>query len=440
MCRLRLSIQYSTKPTLKQLKFVHTADLHLDTPFKGLATWNPLLADRLRDATYRSLVNITNLCINENVDFLLVAGDIFDSENASLAAQIRFLDELRRLTEHNIPVYFICGNHDHLGAWDSSFVLPEGVYRFGSSQVEKITFFRGGKPSADIYGISYSSSHIRESLVPLYKKPGGTAPVSIAMLHGMADVVGYDEKYAPFRLGELLDTPFDYWALGHVHRQRVLSEDPMVVYPGNPQGRDFGETGSKGCYLVEMNEGGKPVARFVPVHHIRFEEIGIDLTGVDSLSDMNDLVGAELDRVFSSLEAGRFMVRLRLTGRTKLHRKLVRSGETEQMTEELNSRYGEGEDFLFVDSIELMTSPPVDVEKLAGRKDFTGELVRTIRRYEADDDMLEQLVEKLFNELPAARVSRETGGLTRQEKRDALDRAKWLLLERLAGDQGNGPL
>ncbi|TVR73432.1 MAG: DNA repair exonuclease [Marinilabiliales bacterium] len=434
-----MSNQYSTKSTLKQLKFVHTADLHLDTPFKGLATWNPSLAERMRDATYRSLVSIINLCINEKVDFLLVAGDIFDSENASLAAQIKFLDELKRLTEQNIPVYFICGNHDHLGAWDSSFVLPEGVYRFGSSHVEKITFSRGGKPAADIYGISYGSSHIRESLVPLYKKTGGAAPVSIAMLHGMADVVGYDEKYAPFRLGELLETTFDYWALGHVHKHRVLSRDPLVVYPGNPQGRDFGETGSRGCYLVEMKEGGKPEARFVPVHHIRFEEVDIDLNGVDSLYDMNDLIGAELDKVFHLQEAGRFMVRIRLTGRTELHRRLMRSGETEQMAEELNSRYGEGEHFLFVDSIELLTSLPVDVEKLAGGKDFTGELVRTIRHYEADEARLEGLVEKIVNELPAARIFRETGELSMQDKRDALERAKWLLLERLAGGPDNEP-
>ncbi len=429
-----MGIQYNTNSTLKQLKFVHTADLHLDTPFKGLSQWNPELAERLKDSTYRALVNITDLCIKEKVDFLLVAGDIFDSESAGLAAQIRFINELQRLTAQRIPVYFICGNHDHLGAWDNSFSIPDGAYRFGSSGVERVTHYIEGEPVADIYGISYKSAHINQNLVPFYRKGENPAPVSIAMLHGMADIIGHDEKYAPFALRELLENPFDYWALGHVHKRRVLNDDPPVVYPGNPQGRDFGETGEKGCYLVEILPGNRTILEFVPVHHVRFEEIEVDLTGVDDFSRLNTFIDNALDNALGENEADRFVLRIRLTGRTSLHRVLNRQGEVEQIAGDLNSRYYDGTGFPVVDSIELLTRPPVDTGLLAGRKDFVGGLIRSIGRIENDERLLRQMLESLLKELPAARIFRETGEPDPDQMHRIIQKAKWLLLDRLVDD------
>ncbi len=426
-----MGIQYSTKSTLKQLKFVHTADLHLDTPFKGLSQWNPELAERLKDSTYRALINIIDLCIKEKADFLLVAGDVFDSENASLAAQIRFINELQRLTAQRIPVYFICGNHDHLDAWDNSFTLPDGAYRFGSSGVEKFTHSRDGEPVADIYGISYQSAHINHSLVPLYRKGENTAPVSIAMLHGMADVIGHDEKYAPFALRELLENPFDYWALGHVHKRVVLNDDPPVVYPGVPQGRDFGETGEKGCYIVEVFAGGRTSLEFVPVHHIRFEEAEIDLTATDDISTFNSSIDKALGNLMNTDEAERIILRIKLTGRTRLHRMLNRPGEIEHITADLNSRYSGGDGFPVIDSIEVLTRPAVDTGLLAGRTDFIGGLVRNIERYEADNEMLEELIERISRELPSSKIFRETGELSPEQKQIILQKAKWLLLDKL---------
>ena len=420
---------------MKQLKFVHTADLHLDTPFTGLSRLDPGLAGRLRDATSRALASIADLCISEKVDFLLVAGDIFESGSAGLAAQIRFINELERLSANRIPVYFICGNHDHLDAWDNSFTLPEGVYRFGSSGVEKVTHFRDGEPVADIYGISYKSSHIRQSLVPLFEKAEKPAPFSIAMLHGMADVIGHDEKYAPFALRELLQKPFDYWALGHVHKRGVLSDDPPVVYPGNPQGRDFGEAGEKGCYLVEVFAGGRTSLEFVPVQHIRFEEAEIDLTATDDISKLSSSIDKALGNLVFTAEAERIILRIKLTGRTRLHRILNRPGEVEQITADLNSRHSGGDGFPVIDSIEVLTRPVIETGLLAGRTDFVGGLVRDIEKYENDNELLEELVERICRELPASKIFRETGELSAEQKQMILQKAKWLLLDKLADDE-----
>ena len=418
-----------------QLKFIHTADLHLDTPFKGLGEWNPWLADKLKDATYRSFGRITNLAISEKVDFVLIAGDIFDSENMSLAAQLKFVAELRRLSENGINSYFICGNHDHLGSWDMGLSLPSGTVRFGSSGVEKITYYRKGEAVADIYGISYQNSYVKENLSLKYNKTGDTAPFSIALLHGMADTAGRDERYSPFSVKNLLAKSFDYWALGHVHRRRILNGDPPVVYPGNPQGRDFGETGKKGCYMVEMVAGRKPVLNFIPLQYVRLEEIEVDLTGHDDISVIADLIDQAKDEVVSSDRNTGFIFRVLLTGRTGLHKTLNIPGEARQLAEELNSRFPEGDPVSWIDSIELMTRPPVDLASLKEGGDFIAALIRNIERYEEDRELIQLILEKLTNELPGARIFRETGQLSESDNLEILDKAEWMLLDRLVSDR-----
>ncbi|MGF1585093.1 MAG: exonuclease SbcCD subunit D [Bacteroidales bacterium] len=421
-----------------KLKFVHTADLHLDTPFKGLSEWNPLLAGKLKDATYKSFSNIIDLCIAEEVDFLIVAGDIFDSESSSLAAQIRFIDELKRLSGMGIQTYFLCGNHDYLGSWVKNFSLPEGVFRFGSESVERFTFSRNGSKIADIYGISYETSHISENLVPQYLKGENPAPFSIAVLHGMADIVGRDENCAPFRVKDILSRPFDYWALGHVHAARVLSRDPLVVYPGNPQGRDFGEKGPKGCTLVEMTSGMKPEVKFVPVQQVRFEDLEIDLTGHNDITILKEVIEEGKSQLAATGRGSGLILRISLVGRTELHKFLNKPGESVQFTHMLNEGQLERDSFSWVDSITVKTSPPADIDRLRNGTDFTAEMIRNIERYETDKPILDDIINKLQEELPLARIFKEMEGFTENEKKDILEHAKWLLIDNLPGDTSGG--
>ena len=153
---------------MTKVKFIHTADLHLDTPFKGLSNWNSDLASKLKDATFKSFRKIIDLCLNEKVDFLIISGDIFDSENKSLAAQLKFVSELKRLSENGIYTYFICGNHDPLSSWLEDLQLPENVFRFNSSKVGNITHRKDNNPVADIYGISYQNKVVNKNLANKY--------------------------------------------------------------------------------------------------------------------------------------------------------------------------------------------------------------------------------------------------------------------------------
>src|SRR5574341_98982 len=202
-----------------KIKFIHTADLHLDTPFKGLSSWNSDLASKLKNATFKSFKRIIDLCIQEKVDFLIISGDIFDSENKSLAAQIKFVSELKRLSEKGIPTYFICGNHDPLSSWLDELQLPENVFRFNSSDVENVTYQKDNRPIADIYGISFQNRIVNINLANNYQLKSNPSPISIAILHGTIGASGPHENYAPFKVEDVVNKGFDYWALGHIHKR-----------------------------------------------------------------------------------------------------------------------------------------------------------------------------------------------------------------------------
>ena len=272
---------------MQKIRFIHTADLHLDTPFKGLSSLNSELANRLKRASLKSYDRIIQLCIENQVDFLIIAGDIFDSDQHSLTAQLTFVEGLKKLASLKIQTYFVCGNHDPFNSWLPTLTMPDEVFRFSPDEVEKFPFKKEGQILADLYGISFPRKEIKKNLASLFKRKQPQASVSIGILHGTTGNPGKHENYAPFSKNDIEGKGFDYWALGHLHKHQVIKENqPTIVYPGNPQGRDFGETGERGCYLVEIAAGSKPVLQFLTTQQIRFEEIEVDLTGLETLNPL----------------------------------------------------------------------------------------------------------------------------------------------------------
>ncbi|HDR88182.1 MAG TPA: DNA repair exonuclease [Bacteroidetes bacterium] len=421
---------------MTKIKFIHTADLHLDTPFRGLSEWNPELAGRLRDATFQSFRNIVNLCLSEEVDFLLIAGDIFDSENRSLAAQLRFVAELKRLTGRDIPVYFVCGNHDPLDSWMESLHLPEGVHRFGTEAVEHITFARNNQPVADIYGISFPEKSVRENLALQFERKIDPAPFSIALLHGTVGNPGPHENYAPFRMDEVANKPFDYWALGHIHKPAVIREaHPAMVYPGNPQGRDFGETGPRGCYLVELSANQKPRLRFLPAQVIRFETVTADLTGEDRFDRLPARVEEAIKGLSAYNESASYMIRLTLSGRTPLHVHLNRPGETTRLAELLNEGQSPEAPFTRIDRIDIRTRPDMDLDQVRKGTDFPAEVLKVFDTYEKDPEKLRALLTEIEKEFGHHAARRHLSELPDEEMNELLDRARWLLMDRLTEEK-----
>ncbi|HEM2323626.1 TPA: exonuclease SbcCD subunit D, partial [Listeria monocytogenes] len=253
----------------------HMADLHLDSPFIGLSTLPQPLFSAIQESTFQSLERITTVAIKEAVDFVLIAGDIYDSEDQSVRAQARFSKEMKRLEVANIPVFMIHGNHDFIEKHKEKLTLPSNVHVF-SEQVEVMSHKTATGVSVNIYGFSYNERHIRSSRVDKYKIQGN-ADFHIALLHG-SEVSSSEEHdvYAPFRVQEISKKGFDYWALGHIHKRQLLAESPSIYYPGNIQGRNRKESGEKGASIITLSEASTTID-FIGTSPIIWEEAVITL-------------------------------------------------------------------------------------------------------------------------------------------------------------------
>jgi DNA repair protein SbcD/Mre11 len=380
---------------MPSLTFIHTADLHLDTPFKGLTSYNPELATRLNEATFRAFERIIDACIREKVDFLVISGDTFDRENQSLGAQLMFLKQVNRLANNEIPVYMICGNHDPLSSWLKQLVLPTNVYRFSSDQPLSVRFFRDKEPIADILGISYHDKALTENIAVRYHRPIDPAPFSIALLHGNLSGSTQHDNYAPFSLVDLLAKNIDYWALGHIHQQQILHPgNPVIAYSGNPQGRDFGEKGPKGCLLVTLSTEHKPLIEPIPTHWVRFDEITVDLSDVALTTDLLDKIRRSIENALND-EVSSSVMRLKLTGRTSLHHSLQQPNAVGDLIAQLNEGQLLKESFRMVDAVRIYTSPEIDLEQRKQGNDYLAAILQAFDRLEADASLLDQSILEL---------------------------------------------
>ena len=252
-------------------RFVHAADLHLDTPFQGYGQSSPILQAALRDASLRAFDSLIDLCIEEDAAFLLLAGDIYDGVNRGLRPQQRFLRGIERLAKENIKVFVIYGNHDPLGeGWGAVRSWPSNIHFFGSEGVEPVEVQLEGGPTVIIYGVSYPTKAVTENLALRYTRTSNKG-VHIALLHATVGSTSEHDAYSPCTLAELAMIGMDYWALGHIHKRAVLAREmPWVVYPGSIQGRSPkpSEMEPKGAYVVEVEGDVIAEPRFVALDHI----------------------------------------------------------------------------------------------------------------------------------------------------------------------------
>ena len=187
---------------MQEFKFIHCADLHIDSPFKGLSSVNTELRDILHESTYKSFLNIVDLAINEKVDCVLISGDIYDGADKSLRAQLRFRNGLQKLADVDIPTFIIHGNHDPLDGWSATINWPESVKIFGGDKVEKYPLMKNGDIIANIFGISFSTRNIYDNLALQFENLEENIP-SIALLHtNVGENTGH-EPYAPASIADL---------------------------------------------------------------------------------------------------------------------------------------------------------------------------------------------------------------------------------------------
>ncbi|MBB6729414.1 metallophosphoesterase family protein [Cohnella zeiphila] len=419
--------------------FLHAADLHLDSPFRGLTNVPPAVRERLKESTFVSFARLVRLARQEKVDFVVLSGDLYDAADRSLRAQLRMQRLLAELREDGIPVFIVHGNHDPENGWQARLDWPDNVRVFGSSEVEAAPVYgRDGRLAAHVYGISFPQGNVTDNLAARFRiRPG--APFHLAVLHANVDGDVRHDNYAPCRLAELASGDFHYWALGHVHDRRIVREYPHVVYPGNAQGRSIRETGPKGGYLVEVAADGRIGLSFRDTADVIWSERTVSIEGMEREQQLRDaLVGAAEE---AKAEAGgrAAVLRIRLEGQGPLHDRLQREAVAVEWLAELREWCGspdESDDWVWADSLLVRTRE--EAAAISPDEDgFLAELQRLALEVSGDSERARALLEEAIE--PALRqpkLREWNGRLTDSQREDLIRRAAGLASWLLGGREG----
>lgn len=365
---------------------MHAADLHLDSPFRGIGDASVSLKKQLQAATLGALGRVVDHTIQSQADFLVIAGDIYDSKDRNLRALVSFRKEMERLAEHNIPVFIVHGNHDPLNGWGSGFQLPPNVVTFGG-RTDTEPFIRRGREAAKITGVSYMKERVTDNLASSFK-PAEGALYSIAVLHANVGHQSGHADYAPATVGELTTAGFDYWALGHVHTRSVLANEPaMVVYPGNTQGRNPRETGPRGCYQVDVDTFGRAHLEFIDTSIARWIQIELSIATLNSMDRLVDMM-LEKARTEKTAFEGPMVARCTIRGNGSLHRDLQRDEMDEELAEILGS-------VVIPESVRIATGPELDLETIAHTETMVSDFLKLAERAMDDPEMRQRMADSI---------------------------------------------
>lgn len=276
---------------MTEIRFLHIADLHLDSPFKGISSIPQNKWRDIRESTFNAFTNIIEYALENKPDFVLIVGDIYDGENRSLRAQALFQNGMESLQSVGIPVLICYGNHDHLSGNWVRFQLPDNVQVFGGEVETKSLNIKG----QEIYisGFSYKERHVLEGMHRHYPTASGNH-IHIGMLHGSVEGNVEHDVYAPFQKHELIAKGYDYWALGHIHKRQTLHNDPPIVYPGNTQSRHRNEKGLKGFYEVTLTKH-HAVLQFIPSSAFIYDVVEVSCEGIVHANELIKHIELTLD-------------------------------------------------------------------------------------------------------------------------------------------------
>lgn len=384
-------------PTL--FKFLHAADIHLDSPMRGLPRYIGVPVEEVRGATREALKNLVNLAIEEEVAFVVISGDLYDGNWDDMSTGLFFCREMARLGAAKIDVFLIYGNHDAESKITKKLPLPSNVYPFGSRKSQ--TFIHEATKTA-VHGRSYKDRDTFENLAATY--PSRTiGHFNIGLLHtALSGKPANHEPYAPCAVAELVAREYDYWALGHVHNFEIVSSAPFIVFSGNLQGRNVRETGAKGGVLVAVDDGTIFDVKHVPLDAVRWAEVEVDLTGCLSNNDVQTAVrGALGASINGDGWTGPLMCRVVITGATAMENILVRDGlSLRDDVRALATQFG---DHIWIEKVIVRTEPVAPGAALAA--DEADEIVMLFEAGNVDPTLKAALGDELTefaNRIPDA--------------------------------------
>ncbi|MGY6710168.1 MAG: metallophosphoesterase family protein [Rhizobiaceae bacterium] len=304
---------------MNSFRFLHAADLHLGSPFSGLAVKDEQVAEQFARATRDAFSNLVTLAIETEVAFMVVAGDVYDGEWRDNSIGLFFNREIARLDRAGIPVVLVKGNHDADSVVTRSITMPDSVRQFGSRKPSTVLI---DEVKVALHGQSFADRAAPDNLALAYPEPVA-GHFNIGVLHTSLTGRPPHANYAPCSVADLRSRGYDYWALGHVHEYELVAENPHIVFPGNLQGRNIRETGPKGAVLVAIEDGRVAGLERVFVDQARFENIAIDITGCETMPDILRVCEAPLAAIAGQAGDRLHALRLRLIGQNPLKGRLL---------------------------------------------------------------------------------------------------------------------
>jgi DNA repair protein SbcD/Mre11 len=383
----------------------------------GLRFLHPNIFKRLQESTFQAFKNLVDLAIAHQVDFVILAGDLFDNENRSIRAQVFLRKEMERLEQEGIDVFLVHGNHDHLGGNWTEIKWPSNVHVFGE-QVEVKKFETKNQTIVHLYGFSYPERHVLDRKINDYHLVTG-ADFHIGILHGNMEGNQEHGNYAPFHISELLEKEFHYWALGHIHKRALLHEEPPILYPGNTQGRHKKETEVKGCYLVNLNESGAELL-FSETSDVVWKEIEIDAANCYTFNELYQLVQESIES--ERIDGKGVIANINIVN-LSLDAKDISSG-IDELLEMIQEDEKDMESFVWPNTMDVQEQVYWEKEELAKSSTFYEELFEVMGQF----DELEKMLSPLYKHPNARKLLTP---LTESEQNELVKEAQTLLIERL---------
>jgi DNA repair exonuclease SbcCD nuclease subunit len=336
------------------ITFLHAADIHLDSPLRGLERYENAPIERIRGATRTSLARLVDLAMENRVDFVLISGDLYDGTWPDYNTGLFLTGQLGRLRDAKIPVFLIAGNHDAANKMTRTLSLPENVHflRADSSETRRLDDL-----GVAIHGQSFARAAVLENLAEAYPLPA-RGWLNIGLLHTGLNGADGHEPYAPCTIEDLRAKGYDYWALGHIHTRHTPCTDPLVVFPGNTQGRHIRETGEKGCLIVSLEPNGASKVAFHRLDSVRWDRLRIDASEASTEAELLDRVAARLDTLLSQeTDSDRLLAsRIEIFGASSLHHQLHAAAER-YINEVRSLAFDRGQGRVWIEKVVVQTKP-----------------------------------------------------------------------------------
>lgn len=405
------------------MKFVHAADLHLDSPLRGLPVYEGAPVDEIRSATRRACENLVELCVDEGAALLVIAGDLYDGDWRDYSTGLFFVQQMARLRDAGVQVAWVRGNHDASSKITRYLNAPENVRELSIAAPETIVYEELG---VAVHGVGYATAEMKENLALAYPEPR-RGMFNLGLLHTSLDGRPGHAPYAPCQLDQLRARGYDYWALGHVHAREVLSREPWIVFSGNLQGRHVNESGPKGATLVTIENGQVRAAEHRAVDVVRWARCEVSLEGATTFDEALEAAADRLRSLLLEADGRLLACRVVLQGASPAHAALV--AHPERLVAELRG-LSVSLGNLYVERVEVRTRPALDLATLRQREDAVGELFRGLGELAQEAEALEELRAEVLAGLDG--IPQE---LLRPESNAAelLAAAERLLLGRLLG-------